>query len=175
MARLFRPHIPLKVRCQVAERQLRERDPEKHGYVVPGKKTAGNRLRILLPWLANTFGENIKLELHHRPALLNREWVARRNDYDPPANSPDHLIYLPEDDHDIETRVRGVGAQRSDLSQARYLKKVARNRETRPKASGFPKRPPHVKHSAPFVGSRSLKDPPKSRWPKRPFAKRRKA
>lgn len=58
----------------------------------------------------NSSKGNHKVELHNRPALCNRPWN------DPPANSTDHLVYLAVDDHAIETRVRGIGAQRSDHS-----------------------------------------------------------
>ena len=70
-------------------------------------------------------------ELHHRPALVNRRRYVRKGKvvYDPPANDPDFLVYLPEHDHDIETRVRGVGALRSDLAEARRAKRIKRNRE----------------------------------------------
>jgi len=125
MARRFRPHIPLAIRCQVASRQLREANIE----FEPFAGTLTVRLQQLLDRL---FGD-AKVELHHRPALVNRPWNARKGDYDTPANSAAHLVYLVETDHDIETRIRGIGAQRSDLSQARYLKKVARNRSPKPK------------------------------------------
>jgi len=102
----------------------------------------------------------MKYELHHDPALCNRRSYKRmvkgklRTFYDPPANDPEHLVYLAEDDHDIRTRVRGVGAQRSDLGQRRYLKRVARNRASKTAAKV---RRPKVKRA----------------WPSRPFPKRR--
>jgi hypothetical protein len=42
------------------------------------------------------------------------------------------LVYLPEDDHDIETRVRGQHGQYSDLALARKRKRAERKR-TKPK------------------------------------------
>lgn len=127
MTRLHRPYIPLKVRLAVAERQLFEAEPDKVGYAVMGRKTAGNRLRALLSYL---FGI-AAVELHHRPALVNRmrrKKFGGKVVYIPDANDPEHLVYLRAADHDVETRVRGLGAQRSDLAQARYLKRVARNK-----------------------------------------------
>jgi hypothetical protein len=160
------------VRCQVAERQLAAYQVIQCLHLtVDWGKHAKPRLVSALTLLARALGcEVADLELHHRPALVNREWIARRNDYDPPANSPDHLIYLPETDHDIETRIRGVGAQRSDLSQARYLKKVARNRETGRKASEFPKPSSRVKRTTNSVVKVRR---PKQKWPKRKFPKRK--
>jgi hypothetical protein len=127
VSRLHRPHISLAVRVLVAERQFREAFPEKFGYVVTGRRTAGKRLRVLL---AALFPDG-KCELHHRPALVNRRRYVRHGKvfYDPPANDPNHLIYLAEDVHDIETRVRGLSGQHSDLGLARKAKRVARTRD----------------------------------------------
>lgn len=126
--RLHRPHIPISVRAEVAERQLcaagdfGKVSVAMH-YDLPSGKRLANALRLL-------FGDH-PCELHHRPGLLNRHRYVRNGKtfYDPLANDPDHLVYLAVDDHDIETRVRGQGAQRSDLGQARYNKRVAKNRE----------------------------------------------
>lgn len=123
LSRIRRPHIPLLVRCAVVERQLREARTVPSAAAANAKPLA-KRLRLLLEELF--LGEPV--HLHHRPALCNRPFNFKTQDYDPPANDPDYLVYLPVHDHDIETRVRGVGAQRSDLSQRRYLKRVARNR-----------------------------------------------
>ena len=143
MTRLLRPYIPLKVREQVALRQMREA-------LIPlpwfakYPRNAAVRLRILLRTL---FGLG-KVELHHRPSLVNREHT-RDGGYKPDANNPDYLVYLRKDEHDIETRVRGIGAQLSDLAIARKRKRRER-KETRRKTkwatrklrsrSTFPKR-----------------------------------
>lgn len=146
MARLHRPHIPISVRVEVAERQCNQigwtRDPGAR------EQSAEKWLKAMLRVL---FGD-YPCELHHRPALVNRRRYVRNGKvfYDPPANDPAHLVYLAEDDHDIETRVRGVGAQRSDLGQRRYDKNVVKNRAKIPpgKASGFPKRSSRTKRRA---------------------------
>lgn len=157
MSRLPRPHIPIAVRVKVAERQLKETHPETFGYAFAGRKTAGNRLQFLLSVLFPTG----HCELHHRPALLNR--VRKKNgDYDPPANDPDHLVYLAEDVHDIETRVRGQHGQHSDLGLARKMKRVAKNRDprrrkakiARPKNFRWPSRPFANKKQPPVLGRR---------------------
>lgn len=133
MSKLPRPHIPLAVRLLVAERQAREIEtmmPMSHHAIIdaiingPGTDTL--KLRSLLDILTNCNGGK-RLELHHRPALLNREQVKILGvvvGYIPDANDHRHLVYLPEDEHDIETRVRGQGAQLSDLGQARKNKKI---------------------------------------------------
>ncbi len=123
--KLRRPYIPLAVRVQVAERQMRE-----NGIQFTGQANLSFRLKRALDILSRERG---KMELHHRPALVNRPFLFEAQDYFPPANDPEYLVYLLKYDHDIETRVRGVGAQRSDLGQRRYLKKVARNRMAKDK------------------------------------------
>lgn len=133
--KLHRPYIPIAIRVAVAERQCLEIG------IQPGENWSywpqGKRLRILLDKL---FGEK-KIQLHHRPALCNRPWVEELDDYDPPANASAFLVYVPNADHDIETRVRGLGAQRSDLGQRRYNKKIAKNRsKDKKRSSRWPKR-----------------------------------
>jgi hypothetical protein len=124
--RLSRPYTPLAIRLQVAARQCRD-----HGMVPPDGGSMGKRLQRTLAVLAMVYLSSGKLELHHRPALCNRQIFLRpdwEHYYVPAANDPEYLVYLPKGDHDVETRVRGVGAQRSDLGQRRYNKKVAKNR-----------------------------------------------
>ena len=127
MARLPRPYIPLLVRVQVALRQVAaECEP------VPrfGRRD-GEYLSALL-WI---LFEDQKCELHHQPSLLNRQRIG--NDYDPPANDPEHLVYLLAEDHVVETRVRGLHGQHSDLALARKRKRQERklNRPRRKWAS----------------------------------------
>ena len=153
--RLPRPYIPLAVRVLVAERQMKEATgcvcTNDLGVPLPlFGATYGVRLRAALFHLSG--GGRLRMELHHRPALVNRR--RRRNgDYDPPANSPEHLVYLAEDDHDVETRVRGLRGQHSDLALARKNKNIAKNRD--------PKR-----------RKAKIAQPKKQRWPSRPFRRR---
>ena len=130
--RLPRPHIPLAVRVEVAERQLRETRPVQSPSIFYGldePMPLGQRLRRLLTAI---FGD-AKVELHHRPALVNRRRYVRNGKtfYDPPANSPDHLVYLLKPDHDVETRVRGVNGQHSDLALARKRRRKERKAKRR--------------------------------------------
>jgi hypothetical protein len=162
MSRLPRPHIPLKIRVHVAERQF---DAAKSFAHENGERAASvfrsfvdrehwkgrSSLREQLDMFLRLLFGNQKAELHHRPALVNREKIKRGGiivGYRPPANSPAHLFWLPEADHDVETRVRGQHGQHSDLGLARKNKRIAKNRakgQARRKASGFPKRPSQVK------------------------------
>jgi hypothetical protein len=137
MSRLRRPHIPVSVQLAVALRQVRVEcePPPQTG------RSGGEYLKALL-WV---LFQDEKHELHHRPAICNRPWDEKKQDYDPPANDPDYLVWLRKDDHGIETRVRGIGAQLSDLA-------VARKRKRRERKAMQPKR----------------------KWPSRPWPKSRK-
>ena len=166
MSRLPRPFIPLSIKVQVAERQFDAATSFGDGN---GSRNASvfrafvdrehwkNRvpLREQLVMLLQLMFGDAKVELHHRPSLVNRLWNARKKDYDPPANSPEHLVYLPEDDHDVETRIRGLHGQHSDLGLARKMKRIAKNRDpNRHKAKirsrGFPKGPKRKIQSGSF-------------------------
>lgn len=131
--RLARPYIPLAIRVEVAVRQIRETHeaPERFG------RADAYYLKALL-WVL--FGDR-KAELHHRPALVNRQRFIRNGKtfYVPPANSAEHLVYLLEEDHDIETRVRGQHGQHSDLALVRRRKRKERKAK-RPKRK-WPSRP----------------------------------
>lgn len=137
--RLPRPHIPLGVRLEVAVRQLSALGA---GWARGQGETLLAALPKALAALSREHG-GAKMELHHRPALLNRhrKTVRGRTVYDPPANDPAHLVWLPEHEHDIETRVRGQGALRSDFGQARYNKRVAKNRAPKKHKHRWPSRP----------------------------------
>ena len=124
MPRLPRPYIPLSIRVEVIRRQLVDAG------LVQTVPIPQNRGAWIEKKLRRLFGDR-KVELHHRPALVNR--VRKPNgDYDPAANNPDFLVYLPEDEHDIETRVRGQHGQHSDLALARKRKRKERKAQ-RPK------------------------------------------
>jgi hypothetical protein len=132
--RLLRPRIPIAIRRQVAARQGLELN---HRGTVNG------------------------YQLHHDPALCNRDIVEvdakealraiaegerhptwfyfdRMLRYEPDANDPNHLVYMPIDDHDIRTRVRGAHGQHSDLALRRKRKRAERKAK-RPKRK-WPKR-----------------------------------
>jgi hypothetical protein len=153
-----RPYISLVVRIIVAERQVREKHPlwtyRRRNRDIPLRDRLKDALHILF--------DDQKVELHHRPALCNRLQFGDINRrYDPPANDPDHLVYLPKHDHDIETRVRGIGAQLGDLGKLRKEKKRTR------KAAAME----FVKGSLTY-STKPTK--PKRKWPSRPFVKKEK-
>lgn len=139
MPRLKRPYIPYTVREKVILRQLAEAGikPDWLAEDLPVKQRVDRYIRQL-------FG-NVRPELHHGPSLLNRRWNAHKGDYEPAANDPGYLVYLAPDDHDIETRVRGLHGQYSDLALARKRKRKERKAKR-----------------------------PKRKWPSRPFPKQRK-
>jgi hypothetical protein len=100
--RLPRPYIPRALRRQVAERQ----------------------------GLTTTVG----MHLDHDPPLAVRKKIHNRHGeiigYDPPANSPEHLIYRKASDHRIKTYTRGEGAQYPDRV---LIKKIRRIEHPKPK------------------------------------------
>jgi hypothetical protein len=119
MARLPRPYIPVAVRAEVVWRQLVEANLAQFVNIPERNKGVWVERQ-----LRRLFGDSSKVELHHRPALVNRR--RNRNEYNPPANDPAFLVYLPEDEHVIETRVRGPRGQHSDLAIARKRKRAER-------------------------------------------------
>jgi len=142
-----RPDIPLRVRLIVALRQL-GRDAETVDLVVAiatEQRILGDELKAALERLKKQLGA-FELELHHRPALINRPYNPRTREYTPPANDCDCLIYLDERDHFIETHVRGFGALRPDIMERAHQRRMAENRGERPRrpkakiqSRGFPK------------------------------------
>lgn len=172
MSRLYRPHIPLSVRCEVSERQL-----SKWFINVPFHKVLSKRLALLLDLLAAKIGCTVKdLRLDHDPPLAarprRRKGLGRKTYYIPDANDPDHLFYRPhgpefEGSHLIKTNVRGDHGQFPD----RVL--IKRERRRQKKAAG--KRPVRKMHTK--IGQRrrgkAAKAPAKHNrkynWPSRPL------
>jgi hypothetical protein len=140
--KLPRPYIPLYMRELALDRQMRKAGFEPSWASQRGRSIA-TRLRLKL----EEFFGCVPAELHHRPALLNREIIRRKDGslgYLPPANDPYYLVYLTAGDHDIETRVRGQHGQHSDLALARKRKRKERKAKQ-----------------------------PKRKWPSRKFPKRK--
>ena len=147
MSRLPRPHIPLSVRVQVAERQIAEAGfPNLLMFGMQNKLPLRERLVDALGFM---FGDQ-KVHLDHDPALVNRPLNKRTGKYTPDANDPDALVYRTKAEHDIKTRIHGDGAQHSDLGMVRKNKRIAANRN--------PKRR-KVK----------IRQREEYRWPSRPF------
>lgn len=169
MTRLYRPVVPVEVKCRVALRQLGEMWPDK--VIDEWRHTNRNKARNLglllsrlLPRLAGLLGcESPELRLDHDPALAarpkHRRGLGKKTHYVPDANDPDHLFYRPHGPHHakshlIKTNVRGDHGQHPD----RVLIKKARKLERGPK----PKRGPKIR-------SRGFAASSKPKWPKRPF------
>lgn len=164
MARIYRPHIPLSVRVQVATRDLARLNP--YAWVSPDQADC-HRLAKLLWALAEVIGCTVKdLRLDHDPPLAARprRGVGKKTRYTPAANEPTCLNYRPhgpqfEGSHLIKTNTRGDGAQYPD----RVLIKRERNRREGKKGRA------KKRHTNP--SSRKFK----KSWPSRPFAKRSKS
>lgn len=159
MPRLYRPHIPLDVRCRVAMRQLGGFDIDRKIELEhPGAGGIGytKLLAMLLMELADLFGSCalVDLRLDHNPALGVRQKRRRGKItvYTPDANDPDFLIYRDKHAHHIKTNVRGDGAQYSDT--------VLMKRERRRKRKKTKRKAKHM--SRPILARRNP-------WPSRPF------
>jgi hypothetical protein len=188
MPRLYRPHIPVEVRCRVALRQLGEMWPDQ---VIAARRHTGRDAHIKslgvlksnsgglgalldesLAKLADLLNCEVgRLRLDHNPALGAREIVAegikngkRWATYRPDANNLEFLIYREKHAHHIKTNVRGDGAQHPD----RVLIKRERRRKRENTLGGRPvsgKRFRWAKHS------RGLKGRPKVKIRSRGFRK----
>lgn len=139
-----RPHIPLAVRLQVAQRQLEARGINTG--VIDRLSDNAARLRVKLSVL---FGDE-KPHLDHNPALILRTFNPRTGKYKPDANDPDFLVYRTVHDHHLKTNVAGDGALRSDTAARMHQRRMDENR-------GLRKRRPKAK-----IKSRTS-------WPKRKF------
>lgn len=124
--KLPRPHIPIEVRIEVAQRQLR-------GFGMIVDRDSGEALDVyldrqlaLLALYLDSDNLLVPLHLDHDPALCNRKFSERTGRYTPAANDPNFLIYRTKLDHDLKTRVRGDGAQLSDLAMLRKNKRIAK-------------------------------------------------
>lgn len=178
MTRLYRPVVPVEVKCRVALRQLGEMFPDRvikenraradAGYMVGivglRRPSLGRLLEGKLRALAELLGcAAEELRLDHDPPLAarpkHRRGLGKKTHYVPDANDPDHLFYRPHGPHHakshlIKTNVRGDHGQHPD----RDLIKKARKLERGPK----PKRGPKIR-------SRGFRLSSKPKWPRRPF------
>lgn len=129
MASLYRPPISDRVKLAVILRQLGEMWPELVMRNAIKSRTLGYTTRTKLDELAALLGVSAsELRLDHNPALVNRRrrGEGKKTVYVPDANDPEYLIYRTRSDHDIKTRVRGDGAQLSDLAIVRKRKRKSR-------------------------------------------------
>lgn len=179
MARLYRPHIPLKIRVQVAERQLRA-IPEQSAIVETIEETTetwSEQLHHLLLYLARALGcEVSELRLDHDPPLAlrpqERRGLSKKVFYTPDANDPDHLFYRPhgaqhDGSHDVKTRIRGDHGQYSDI----VLIKRQRRRDRAAAIVNETVKKNRQKMRSGFAHNGKHKS--KSKWASRPFPKGR--
>lgn len=128
MPRLYRPHVPLEVRCRVALRQLGEMWPDRVIAEYRGRLGLLLKLRLLtLGCLLNCDDRDLRLD--HDPPLgarpQFRRGLGKKVYYQPDANDPEHLIYREKHAHFIKTNVRGEHGQHPD----RVLIKKERRRK----------------------------------------------
>jgi hypothetical protein len=174
MPRLYRPVIPIEIKCRVILRQLGEifiDDVIRLNRFVPRESVHRRSLARLLAKKQEEFASLLgctvpELRLDHDPPLAarpkHRRGLGKKTFYIPDANDPDHLFYRPHGpqhakSHLIKTNVRGDHGQHPD----RVLIKKARKLERGPK----PKR---------AIARFSAKNPKqKTKWASRPFPRRR--
>lgn len=121
---LYRPHIPLSVKVQVAERQVRESGSVLWPLYLSGTQAAKNlgkpwsltrKLRVLLGDLF-PYGN---FQLDHDPALEQRSKGLRKGKsyYIPDANHPEYLVYRTKALHLMKTTGRKPGAEKTATSK----------------------------------------------------------
>lgn len=170
--RLYRPHIPLRVKCQVLARQLKWHDPDM--LLRLHRKNYGALLDRLKADFAKALGCEVgDLRLDHEPALALRPKVdsGKAALYSPAANDPLYLEYRPhgaqhDGSHDVKTRIRGEHGQFSDVA----LIKRQRRRERPPTArqarmAELREKQKELRRKM----KRKAGKKPKTRWQSRPF------
>jgi hypothetical protein len=138
--RLPRPYIPLKVRLQVAWRQL-EPKPRRYGL---GYFLTFNRAERLRRILSEIFTDDVKVHLDHDPPLFARLKIRDKNGavigYSPAANDPDFLVYRAKEDHRVKTYVRGEHGQYSDTVLIKRERKREKKKAGKVRKYRWPKR-----------------------------------
>jgi hypothetical protein len=160
MPRLYRPSIPVEVKCRAALRQLGELwIDEAIGANHGGMGAFLDRLLFKMAELLNCEVKGLRLD--HNPALATRErkGEGKNTIYKPDANDPEFLIYREKHAHHIKTNVRGDGAQYPD----RVLIKRARKQKRKPR-KGFGRRA-FAKATGSSWPKRKLRSA--NRWPQR--------
>jgi hypothetical protein len=176
MPRLYRPTIPVGVRCRVILRQLGEMFVEDTLAAHKGK------LGFLLLGCLNQFAsvtacEVSDLRLDHDPPLgarpQERRGLGKKTYYIPDANDPAHLFYRPHGaqfagSHDVKTRIRGDHGQYSDIALIKRERRRQKKKDvSRSVPSGFPKKASRAKNDTRSAVRK------KFRWAKRKFSTRK--
>lgn len=126
--RLYRPHVPIAVRCEVAARQLGWKH-EDFSSNTTFRDLLAHRL-VMLGCLLHCAAADLHLD--HDPPLaarMKRTMPDGRTICSPDANDPAHLIYREKHAHQIKTNVRGEHGQYPD----RVLIKRERRRQRKPR------------------------------------------
>jgi hypothetical protein len=145
-----RPHIPIKVRLAVLERQAfedraypseEERDLAREWYNLRYHRfTRSEKIEYLLELLFH----GLSVELDHDPALVFRKRNLKTGGYRPDANDPKYLRYVPKQQHRHKTFGRKPDAERtvttkgSDVWLAKKFRRL--EKPQRPKKK-IPSRP----------------------------------
>jgi len=149
-----RPHIPLSVRVEVAEREVEKGLwwPLYCSAVEVGKMTLGKRLEILLGHLPKG------AELDHDPALIRRELDLETGKYSPDANDPAYLTYREKlhhlqktigRKHDAEKTVTTKGSDIWFKAKFNRLEKPSAKPRAKIPSRPFPKGRPFPKPKSP--------------------------
>lgn len=145
--RIPRPYIPIKTRIMVARRQILALPDNPFTLAMkPIVRHVSVFNKTTLELLLATLGMRLDAQLDHNPPLMLRKKLYHNGKhvaYSPPANDPDFLIYRIAENHRIKTFIHGDGAQRSDMAQRRYLKRVNASRNPKPKFK--PRKPKQIR------------------------------
>jgi hypothetical protein len=181
MARLYRPHIPLTIRCEVISRQLFEMG-RPYGFV-GSPLPAGHRLKVMLDYFARVTGCDVKdLRLDHDPPLAlrpkERRGLGRRTYYVPDANDPKYLKYRPhgaqfDGSHDVKTRIRGEHGQYSDIALIKRERRRQRREkpptERQARMAKIREQQKELRRKIARQRKRKAGKAPKHKWQSRPF------
>jgi hypothetical protein len=146
--KLYRPSIPLEVKCRVVLRQIGELYPEETLQAAKKSRCLGRALNGWLSVFAKVIGcEVSELRLDHDPPLAlrpqERRGLGRKTYYTPDANDPEHLFYRPHGaqhagSHHVKTFVRGEHGQFSDIA---LIKRQRRRERPAKRKAKIPSRP----------------------------------
>jgi len=154
VAAVKRPHIPIKIRLAVLERQAfedrtypseEERDLAREWYELRYHKfNKSEKIEYLLELLFH----GMPVELDHDPALVFRRRNLKTGGYRPDANDPKYLRYVPKQHHRQKTFGRKPDAERtvttkgSDIWLAKKFRRLEKPQKPKQKIPSrpFPKR-----------------------------------
>lgn len=179
MARLYRPSIPVEVKCKVLLRQIGELWPDEALATAKKARQLTRYVEGLKTMLAQTLNcAAADLRLDHNPALENRpqfrRGLGKKTYYVPDANDPDHLIYREKHDHHIKTNVRGEHGQYPDNTLAKRERRRLKKKTPPPNAKIAKTWNLHPCMSCGRVHAKGKCRALKRKMPSRPFQNRRK-